>query len=62
MSDLNDYINIASRFAKIDRDSTPSVDRSEQVNIALDFARRQAEKQSTDSKPIPTLGVMPVPN
>ena len=60
--DVNQYIDIAKKATGEKPDGAPSVDHSAQTSIALDMARRQAEKPVADEKPIPTLGTMPIAN
>jgi hypothetical protein len=62
---VNDYIDIAKKVEGSKSETPaaiPTTDHSAQVNIALDMARRQAEKPAPVEKPIPPLGTMPIPN
>lgn len=59
---LNDYKDIADKLTGQRPDVAPSVDRTEQVNLGLDFAKRQAERQAPEQKPIPPMGATPLAN
>ena len=59
---LNDYINIQTAVAPAQAPQEPKVDRNEQVNIGLEYAKRQAETPAPEQKPIPTAGAIPIPN
>ena len=63
--DLNSFINIQKQVVPGTKPSeAPTVDRSEQTSVALDMAKRAAEKAKEEPKPvvIPPAGAMPIPN
>lgn len=60
--DINNFIDIAKKAEGTKPDVTPTVDHSAQTSLALDMARRQAEKPPVEEKPIPPMGTMPIPN
>jgi len=60
---LNDYLDIQSTMVpETPPKAVPQVDRSQQVNIGLEFAKRQAEKTAPEQKPIPSAGAAPIAN
>lgn len=59
---LNDYLEIQTQIAPAQATHEPKVDRSEQVNVGLEYAKRQAEKPVPEQKPIPSAGAIPLPN
>lgn len=60
---LNDWLEIQNKVAPpAPPKEAPTVNRSEQVNIGLEFAKRQAEKPAVEQKPIPSAGAVAIPN
>lgn len=59
---INDYADIANKFTGTQPEHAPTVDRTEQVQVGLDFAKRQAEKPTVVEPKIPTMGGYPVAN
>ncbi len=60
--DVNAFVDIAKKVTGDKPAVAPTVDHSAATTIALDMAKRQAEKPAAEDKPIPTLGTMPIPN
>ena len=59
---LNDFVDIQAHIAPAQVAHEPTVDRHEQVNIGLEYAKRQAETPAPEQKPIPSAGAIPIPN
>lgn len=59
---LNDYINIADKITGTQPPEQPPVNRSEQVNVGLEFAKRQSERQAPEQTKIPPMGTTPLAN
>jgi hypothetical protein len=60
---LNDYLEIQQAIIPpAPPKEIPQVNRSEQVSIGLEFAKRQAEKVTPEQKPIPSAGAAPIAN
>ena len=59
---VNNYIDIAHKVTGAKSSEAANMDRSEQVNVGLDYARRQAEKQPPQDEKIPSLGAVPFAN
>lgn len=60
---LNDYLDIQNTVLPgPPPQEAPKANHSQQVNIGLEFAKRQAEKVAPEQKPIPSAGATPVAN
>lgn len=59
---LNDFVGIAQQVAPGQAHEQPVVDRTEQVNVGMEFAKRQSEKTQVEAPKIPTMGTTPVAN
>jgi hypothetical protein len=60
--ELNHYIDLQKKVSGEQPEPTePSVDHSSATNVALDMAKRQAEKPAAPTE-IPSVGAPPVPN
>lgn len=62
--ELNQYIDLQKKVsgATPQEQPEPTVDHSEGANIALDIAKRQAEKPPEETPKIPSAGATPIPN
>lgn len=59
---VNDYMKIAQDVTGTLPEVGAVRDRSEQVNLGMDFAKRQAEKAAPESPKIPSMGAVPLAN
>ena len=59
---INDFIDIAQSIAGTAPDVKPAGDHTEQVNLGMDFAKRQAERQPVEAPKIPSMGATPLAN
>jgi hypothetical protein len=59
---FNDYMDIAHRVTGAVPEKTSAADHSNQVDVGLEMARRQAEKPAVEAAKIPPMGATPLAN